>query len=122
VYTICSFDSALIPSGLSAITAMLALILFFACEGKPYFSVPSIVLAKFYSNSLMVLFNTRMRIIDGRDSGNLPLTMRASLSSMHIGSNNTRHSVASRLGNIHVREDVWIEADEETTIGEASII
>jgi hypothetical protein len=104
---------------------MLALILFLACKGKSYYTVPSIVLAKFYSNSLMVLFNTRIQIIGARDAReNLPLTMGISLSSMHIRSDSTRHSTVLRLDNIHVQEEVWVETDEGTTNEEleASII
>jgi hypothetical protein len=112
-----------ISGDLPAVTAVLALTLFFACEGKSYYAVPSIVLAKFYSNSLMVLFNTRIRIIGGRDvGGNVPSAMHVPLSSMHIRSNDTRHSAAPRLGSIHVQEEVWVEADEGTTLEEVSVI
>uniref|UniRef100_A0A0W0G0L4 DUF6534 domain-containing protein n=1 Tax=Moniliophthora roreri TaxID=221103 RepID=A0A0W0G0L4_MONRR len=52
----------------SLIAAMILVqpILFFSCPGKTYHMAPALVIAKLYSNSLLVIFNSRIQIIGAR--------------------------------------------------------
>jgi hypothetical protein len=43
------------------------LILFFAFPKNNYHTTPALTIAKLYTNSLVLTFNSRMRVIGGRD-------------------------------------------------------
>lgn len=47
--------------------AIANLILFFRFPKTNYYTVPVLVIAKLYCNTLLVLFNSRMRIVGGRE-------------------------------------------------------
>lgn len=50
-----------------ATVATVDLILFFAFPKNNYHTTPALTIAKLYSNSLVLTFNSRMRVIGGRD-------------------------------------------------------
>jgi hypothetical protein len=47
--------------------AIINLILFFGYPETTYYTVPVLIIAKLYCNTLLVLFNSRMRIVGGRE-------------------------------------------------------
>uniref|UniRef100_A0A0W0F2R7 DUF6534 domain-containing protein n=1 Tax=Moniliophthora roreri TaxID=221103 RepID=A0A0W0F2R7_MONRR len=53
---------AMETGSLLALTALSQPVLWFACPGRIYYFVPCLVLSKVYSNSLLALFNSRVRI------------------------------------------------------------
>ena len=48
----------------------IGLILLLTVKHKPYFTTTGTILAKLYSNSMMVIFNSRIRIVGARDTSN----------------------------------------------------
>ncbi|KAJ3566556.1 hypothetical protein NP233_g6929 [Leucocoprinus birnbaumii] len=75
-----TIDSTLIPKLLKPFAAVVAIIdqvLFEACPHTGYFLVPAFVLGKLYSNSMMVIFNSRV------DLGQLREESTINLSSSH---------------------------------------
>lgn len=50
-----------------ATVATVDLILFFAFPKNNYHTTPALTIAKLYTNSLVLTFNSRMRVIGGRD-------------------------------------------------------
>jgi hypothetical protein len=50
-----------------AVAAMLDLVLYYAFPRYAYHSCVAAILGKLYSNSLLVIFNSRIRIVGGRD-------------------------------------------------------
>ncbi|KAF8876239.1 hypothetical protein BD779DRAFT_1629511, partial [Infundibulicybe gibba] len=57
---------AIETGSLTAMVATLEITLFLAFPGTDYHTAPALILAKLYSNSLVVTFNSRLRIVDGR--------------------------------------------------------
>ncbi|KAF8886118.1 hypothetical protein BD779DRAFT_1673302 [Infundibulicybe gibba] len=53
---------------MTAVVETVAIVLFFAFPHNSYYQTPALVLAKLYSNTLLVVFNSRLRIINGRDA------------------------------------------------------
>ncbi|KAH8078738.1 hypothetical protein BXZ70DRAFT_901863, partial [Cristinia sonorae] len=49
--------------------AILDLTFFIATPEQNYYFAPNLILSKLYSNSVLVIFNARMRIVGGRNSG-----------------------------------------------------
>jgi hypothetical protein len=52
---------------LTATVATVDLILFFSFPNNNYHTTPALTIAKLYTNSLVLTFNSRMRVIGGRD-------------------------------------------------------
>ena len=50
-----------------ATVATVDLILFFSFPNNNYHTTPALTIAKLYTNSLVLTFNSRMRVIGGRD-------------------------------------------------------
>ncbi|KAK1231963.1 hypothetical protein PQX77_004913 [Marasmius sp. AFHP31] len=94
---------------LTAILAIITVVLFFSFPNRSYWNVPIDVLGKLYSNNLMVILNRRIKISDGRTS-NGPQT-----SSSHQnfqGTRNAHTSVAVEMP-IKIHREVWSRADPE---------
>jgi hypothetical protein len=63
------------PSPLAAVVAIMLLVLTVLPGHPAYFTTPAGILAKVYSNSMMVLLNSRMRICtDAHHAANITLT------------------------------------------------
>ncbi|KAF8880081.1 hypothetical protein BD779DRAFT_1110577 [Infundibulicybe gibba] len=52
---------------MTAVIATIGIVLFVAFPQNTYFQTPSLIQAKLYSNTLVVIFNSRLRIVDGKD-------------------------------------------------------
>lgn len=116
------------PVGLTtvliAVMALLSLIFYYAFPDKPYHVTAATVLAKMYSNSVLAIFNSRIRIVGGRDDWtdngqNLCL-------SLHPGGvkNSSRADssvAASQLSAIRVQEDIYVHSDAIPLEGQVSI-
>lgn len=63
----------------TALVAVINLFLFFGYSDTNYYTVPVLIIAKLYCNTLLVLFNSRMRIAGGREE-DLPTTSTIDLS------------------------------------------
>ncbi|KAJ6530214.1 hypothetical protein B0H19DRAFT_1192500 [Mycena capillaripes] len=51
---------------ITAVAALVNLILFFAYPGKTYYATPALNMPKLYSNCIMAVFNARFQIVGGR--------------------------------------------------------
>ncbi|CAL1711880.1 unnamed protein product [Somion occarium] len=72
---ITKFVTLSIETGAScAILAVIDLALFLAYQHNNYHLAPSIALSKLYSNSLLVVFNARVRLVGGRNSEDTTLS------------------------------------------------
>ncbi|GJE98660.1 hypothetical protein PsYK624_148950 [Phanerochaete sordida] len=56
---------------LTAVAAIVALVLFLAVKQHSYYGCVALVLSKLYSNSLLVIFNSRISIVGGRSAHSL---------------------------------------------------
>jgi hypothetical protein len=101
--------------------AILDLAFYLRFEENNYHLAPALVLSKFYSNSLLVLLNARVRFVGGRSTGTVAedgtLSFHTS-SSMHTGSN-----VKHRIGNFGRETDrtIAISVNQETLKSEGSV-
>ena len=78
----------------------------------PYYSTPATILGKVYSNSLLAILNSRIRIVGGREApensnGKLHISLGQS-TGISGGSDN---SGTQRVATVHVREEVWVHSD-----------
>ncbi|KAI0077527.1 hypothetical protein K474DRAFT_1707275 [Panus rudis PR-1116 ss-1] len=81
------FIRVTIETGLVCATfAILDMSLFIAFQQNNYHLAPSIPLSKLYSNSLLVVFNARVRIVGGRNPDTHP-----SAATLSVGSTNSRY-------------------------------
>jgi hypothetical protein len=53
-----------------AAVALVSLVLWFAYPGAVYLSCPTGIMAKLYSNTMLVVLNARMKTMDGRGTFN----------------------------------------------------
>ena len=100
----------------SAVMAILSLVLYYACPNTPNHVTAATVLAKMYSNSVLAIFNSRIRIIGGREDTEIgpnalltlhPATRRSS------GTNKVVSNISgSDIGAIRVQEDIYVHADD----------
>jgi hypothetical protein len=97
-----------------ALAATVDLILFLAFPHASYHSCVALVLAKLYSNSLLVLFNFRIRILGSRGTKNITensyvgSNIKASTSG---GGRATGRNASTPLNGVHVYEQTWIHTD-----------
>ncbi|EKM52282.1 uncharacterized protein PHACADRAFT_260563 [Phanerochaete carnosa HHB-10118-sp] len=111
---------------LTAVAATIDIILFLAFPHNSYHGCVALTLAKLYSNSLLVLFNSRIRIVGGR---NATYPIGSSYSSaatksqpgahstfraVQWGSHGAATTTAGSLGGVHVQEESWIGTDPES--------
>lgn len=94
--------------------------LYFGFSHNNYHACVALVLAKLYSNSFLVLLNTRARVVGGRNWAPdglhfVPNSRQDSNARPHPHEMpvilNAR-SAASSLGGVHVHEEVWVNSDE----------
>lgn len=94
------------------------LILYVALPQRLYFSTIGAILAKLYANSLLVMFNSRIRMAGSR---NWPSHARGISSDLAASQTSPQHGAArafnSRaaavsLNGIHVQEQVVVHTDE----------
>ncbi|KAK0226567.1 hypothetical protein IW262DRAFT_776411 [Armillaria fumosa] len=52
----------------TAVVALLSLILFFAFPGETFYATPAFIIPKLYANSVYMVLNSRIRIMNGRDA------------------------------------------------------
>ncbi|ESK84783.1 hypothetical protein Moror_554 [Moniliophthora roreri MCA 2997] len=116
-----------IETGLITSTfAVLDLMFFLIFKHANYHLVPATCLSKFYSNSLMVLLNARIRILNGRDVGFT--TTDETLSWIPSGSTlqNSEPSITYRLPSMSISAkenprpvNISVTTDVETTLDPA---
>lgn len=97
---------------LTATTAIVDAILFLAQPGQSYHVCAALTLAKLYSNSLLVLFNSRSRVVSVQ-SQNTTSQGSYGFSNMHRrGFTDSRSPPATTLSTtIHVHEESFLETD-----------
>jgi len=84
---------------LTAMAATVHVTLFLAVRDKPYFAGAALILAKLYSNSFLVIFNSRIRIVGGRNSASTAAFMDPSISLGDIRSKNVVNRVPLPMGH-----------------------
>jgi len=115
---------------LTALAATVDLILFLAFPHNSYHGCVALTLAKLYSNSLLVLFNSRIRIVGGRNNtsqlgGSYSSAATKSLPAGAPGGggpgaastfrfNTHTTSAAAALSGVHVHEESWVDTDPES--------
>ncbi|KAK0495095.1 hypothetical protein EDD18DRAFT_1355094 [Armillaria luteobubalina] len=52
----------------TAVVALLSLTLFFAFPGETFYATPAFIIPKLYANSVYMVLNSRIRIMNGRDA------------------------------------------------------
>jgi len=89
---------------MTATAATLIVILFFAFPDKTYYTCVGLTLAKLYSNSFLVILNTRVRIIGGRNQDSVGMT--TTRSHLDFASRTTR--VTSVGPTTHISPDTAV--------------
>lgn len=97
---------------LTALMATIDLILFMAFPHTAYHAAIALTLAKLYSNSMLVILNSRIRIIGGRN----PIpgdTIAVDVSGSYRSGPKfaTRRSELTTLGGVHIQEQTWTESE-----------
>ena len=101
--------------------------MYYAFPHKAFHSCPATILAKLYSNSMLAIFNSRIRIVGSRDwtgSGDVismdshaPRGATAGSVGPIVFTRATRTEIStfgagkSSTGGIHVEREVWTEGD-----------
>ncbi|KIP12190.1 hypothetical protein PHLGIDRAFT_113969 [Phlebiopsis gigantea 11061_1 CR5-6] len=91
---------------LTAVMAVLSLILYYSFPGLPYHVPVATVLSKLYSNSALAIFNSRIHIVGGKESTDHQGTVHLSVS------RGSRRPLTRTLDTIHIQEDVYVHADD----------
>ncbi|KIP12183.1 hypothetical protein PHLGIDRAFT_124345 [Phlebiopsis gigantea 11061_1 CR5-6] len=97
---------------LTATAATLMLILYVALPHRAYFSTVGAILAKLYANSLLVLFNSRIRIAGSRNWPSHARGVSSDESAAHTARVFSPRRAAMALGGVHIQEQVVVHADE----------
>ncbi|KIJ36603.1 hypothetical protein M422DRAFT_34164 [Sphaerobolus stellatus SS14] len=123
---------------LTATVAIIDIILYLVFPHQDYHTAPALTLAKLYSNTLLVIFNSRLRIVGGRDNDDNSVE----LGSLGSGPFNTRNidNTASQsraavsfikpmerrlsVNGINIQKETWTDRDSEVDhkIPHASIV
>ncbi|GJE98670.1 hypothetical protein PsYK624_149050 [Phanerochaete sordida] len=111
---------------LTAMAASIDVVLYYAFPHKAFHSCPATILAKLYSNSMLAIFNSRIRIVGSRDwsgTGDVismdthPRGATAGSVGPIVFTRATRTEIStlgagkSSAGGIHVEREVWTEGD-----------
>jgi len=105
---------------LTAVAATIDLILFLSFPHNAYHGCVALTLAKLYSNSLMVIFNSRLRIVDGRTGTNSTITdssisfnrkSRLSGRQTLVHLNSISHPPSAALGQVQIRKELETWSD-----------
>ena len=109
----------------TAIAATLDIVLFLSLRQFPYHACVAITLAKLYSNSLLVIFNSRMRIYGGR--GNVPTSLLDPNSGISLRNNRSQEvkapshtpkhvSLKGSSGHVTSTTPTWINVKKDTEV------
>ena len=102
--------------------ASVDLILFLACPNTNYFTCIALNIGKFYANSLLVLFNNRIRILNGRNwvPDSTYISYHGTSNGQSSGGTgpvvtplafNPRVATQS-LSGIQVEEEIWVRRED----------
>jgi len=118
---ITKFVRVIVETGcLTAISAIIQLALFIWLPDKPYFTCIGLALAKLYSNSLLAILNSRIRLEGSHNAPSAQVVRGSSLAFYERGGRrtalpyaredeNTTHVVDVR---IQQHTETWIETDD----------
>lgn len=103
---------------LTATVATVDIILFLAFPHNNYHTAPALTLAKLYTNTLLLIFNSRMRVIGGRDGTQTTELLELRTTKLADSTLNNTPNVAVRFGtsraqvtDISVRKEMWTDSD-----------
>ncbi|KAG7097740.1 hypothetical protein E1B28_005062 [Marasmius oreades] len=106
---------------LTATIATVDLILFLSSE-FPYHVTPALTLAKLYSNSMMVIFNSRVKIVGGRGQsstsigeGEMSITSQG-----HLGLESLSRARPKRLQTYHPQLSVGVKHEIDVDVADGS--
>ncbi|KAK0486407.1 hypothetical protein IW261DRAFT_795431 [Armillaria novae-zelandiae] len=99
----------------TAIVALVTMILFLVFPQKTFYVTPSMILSKMYANTIYMVLNSRIRIIGGRDP-------YMSSTDTEITAGVTSHSTlhAQQMPLISITKEVFSSNDEMDRIGETT--
>jgi hypothetical protein len=105
-----------------AVTTLIYLILYFSFPTKPYHATPMMILAKLYSNAMMVIFNSRIHIAGGREPHSAaPLHISFGDQSRGENLDSIEARVVAQPEVIHIQRDIVVHHDEVKTKEQARI-
>jgi len=103
---------------LTALSSSIDLILYFSFPHNAYHACVALILTKLYSNSLLVIFNSRIQIVGSRNwmPDNHYLSYSSSDGSQNPAPKPTPvvlnpRAAATALGGIRVDEEIWVNSD-----------
>ena len=82
-------------------------------KSRNYYTATGLILAKLYSNSLMAIFNSRIRIVGGRDSDRDFIT-HVDASRQLTGLSNAAEN--AELTVMQFQEDIWLHTGGPMTL------
>jgi len=97
---------------LTATAATLIAVLFFALPDKTYYTCVGLFLAKLYSNSFLVILNTRVVILGGRNQVSQDAMGNSITTRSHLDFANRVPKTTSSVPTSHVVLDTHLGADE----------
>ncbi|KAJ8092669.1 hypothetical protein PM082_006997 [Marasmius tenuissimus] len=97
---------------LTAILAMLTVILFFVFPSRSYWNIPIDMLGKLYSNNFMVILNRRIRMFGDNSDPTVPSTTITYGNSTQLSRLSGRTSVQVDVP-IKVHREVWSKVDRD---------
>ncbi|KAK0486440.1 hypothetical protein IW261DRAFT_797893 [Armillaria novae-zelandiae] len=95
----------------TAIVALLSLILFLVVPDKSFYVTPGLVMAKLYANTVYIVLNSRFRIMGGRDAYTfsndmeMTTTMRRDMPSHSIHSTQRTEGVQRQLSVVRITKE-----------------
>ncbi|KLO19181.1 hypothetical protein SCHPADRAFT_918701 [Schizopora paradoxa] len=119
---------------LTALAATIDLILFLSFQHNSYHGCVALTLAKLYSNSLMVIFNSRLRIVDGRNVTTTTITdSSVSFNRKSRISGNGRQTLvhlstssppSAQLGQVQIRKELetWSDGGDAIPLEEQDFV
>ncbi|KAK0486409.1 hypothetical protein IW261DRAFT_795453 [Armillaria novae-zelandiae] len=103
----------------TAIVALLTLILFFACPHQTFYVTPALVTSKLYANTIYMVLNSRFRIMGGRDTYKSSTDMEITTTMMRDIISHSMQEVQPRQ-MAAITEGVYTSEDEMDRMSEKS--
>jgi hypothetical protein len=96
---------------LTAMTATIDLILFMVFPHTAYHAAVALTLAKLYSNSMLVILNSRLTIPGGRNGGTDAITIDVSSHGRPKFATRRTETTLTSVPGVHIQEQTWVSSD-----------
>lgn len=113
LFPLCFLGLVIVSHRFTAITATVDLVLFLAFSHTAYHAAVALTLAKLYSNSMLVILNSRMRIRGARGSrGESETGVSGAVEQTSMDFATRRSALNTTRTGIHIHETRWSDAEE----------